>query len=306
MNKFFRKTIVNIAGLTGVWVLSSSLNAASFDCDKASTHVEKLICSNPDLSQLDSDLGAAYKAAMNKAVNKDNIKQEQRHWLKTKLNICKDIECLSSAYFQRISQLNSNQSSFSTTSSDYRLPKFSLEKGNQFQLCRDFLDLMNRVPKKEKPNCDLDYPFDDIAKKEGFREIHWKEVDLKDYKEILKNHSVYRSKELTPEEISRNEERFEAYFPTSTARVWVASFDANGDGNQDTVVRVKYKNCMEGSSGEVFLVRNDGILDEKAYARRSTGDFFIYQGKSYFYYGFIGEWVGQDTYGYEKTLCRFN
>jgi uncharacterized protein len=305
-NAVLKKAIIKVIGIAGVAAFSCALQAASFDCAKASTDVEKMICSDSAISQLDSDLGVAYKAAMDKAENKDLLKQEQRLWLKAKLNTCQNVGCLSDVYSQRIAQLNAIQSSSLTTSSISQQPKFTLEKGNQFQLCRDFLDLMNRVPKKEKPNCELDYPFDDIAKKQGFKEIDWKEVNLQDYKEILKNHSVYRSKGLTPDEIKKNEERFEAYFPTSTARVWVASFDANGDEKKDTVVRVKYKNCVEGASGEVFLVRNDGVLDEKAYARRSTGDFFTYQNRTYFYYGFIGEWVGQDTYGYEKTLCSFN
>src|SRR5215472_14292419 len=38
--------------------------AASFDCAKAQTKVEKLICSNPTLSKADDALAAAYKKAM--------------------------------------------------------------------------------------------------------------------------------------------------------------------------------------------------------------------------------------------------
>lgn len=310
-NTVLKKAIINMVGVVGVVVLSHSLQAASFDCAKAASLIEKIICSDPTTSKMDSDLGSAYKSAMDKTADKAALKQEQRLWLKTKLNTCKDTNCLLDAYPQRIDQLNSIQSASSLSSSLIasvsKQPKFTLEKGKQFQLCRDFLDLMNRVPKKEKPNCDLDYPFDDVARKQGFKEIDWKEVNLQDYKEILKNHSVYRSKGLTPDEIKKNEERFEAYFSTSTARVWVANFDANGDENKDTVVRVKYKNCAEGSPGEVFLVRNDGVLDEKAYARKFSNEFFMYQGRAYLHATrFIWEMVGQDTYGYGKDLCQFN
>lgn len=301
-----KKVLATTIVFSGIAGISGLVQAASFDCAKAVTNIEKLICSDPAISQLDSDLGIAYKSAMVKAENKDALKQEQRVWLKTCLNTCKEVECLSEAYGKRIAELNLIPPSSLAGSSAPQKPKFTLEKGKQFQLCRDFLELINRVPKKEDPNCGLDYPFDDIAKKQGFREIDWKEVNLQDYKEIFKNHSVYRKKDQTPEEIKRNEEQFESYFPSSTARIWTASFDANGDKNKDTVIKIKYKNCVKGSSGEVFLVRNDGVLDEKAYARAATNEFFLYQGKSYFYAaGYIGEMVGQDTYGYEKGLCSF-
>jgi len=178
-------------GIVGVIAVSGTLQAASFDCLKAATNVEKLIFSDPAISQLDSELGAAYKTKIDKAAHKDALKQEQRQWLKTELNTCKDSGCLSKAYSQRIAELSASKF-LPNNSPESKKPKFTLEKGNQFQLCRDFLDLMNRVPKKEKPNCGLDYPFDDLPGKQGFKEIDWKEVDPKDYKELIKNNFIYR------------------------------------------------------------------------------------------------------------------
>jgi uncharacterized protein len=61
---------------------------ASFDCKKATTEVEKLICSNEELSQLDEELNKAYKELLSK-VNKDDKKkiiQEQREWIKERNN----------------------------------------------------------------------------------------------------------------------------------------------------------------------------------------------------------------------------
>lgn len=304
-NALLKKAIVNMIGIVGVATLSNSLLAASFDCAKAARAIEKMICSDPVVSQMDSDLGAAYKTAMNKAADKTALKKEQRLWLKTKLNTCKDTNCLLSAYSQRIAQLSSVQASLPIVSSVSQKPKFTLEKGKQFQLCRDFLDLMNRVPKKEDPNCGLDYPFDDVAKKQGFKEINWEEVDLKEYIDIFKNHYVYDKKDMTEDDVKKNEELFDKNIPNSKVRLWKANFDANGDKNIDTVFKVMYKNCI-AESGMVFLVRNDGVLDKKAYARKFKNEFFLYQGSAYFNYArFIGEWVGQDTYGYHKGLCQF-
>ncbi len=41
--------------------------AASFDCGKAKTRVEKLICANAELSKLDEQLSREYKAALERS-----------------------------------------------------------------------------------------------------------------------------------------------------------------------------------------------------------------------------------------------
>lgn len=77
--------------------------AASFDCKKASTSVEKLICTDPKLSELDTDLAQAYRGAVK--VSPD-VKVGQRQWLKER-NACVDVACLANAYQARISELKS-------------------------------------------------------------------------------------------------------------------------------------------------------------------------------------------------------
>jgi tetratricopeptide (TPR) repeat protein len=85
---------------------SSESNAAaapspSFDCGKATTPVEKLICNSPELSKLDVSLAETYK----EAVSKDrSVRDDQRSWNGEK-NKCSDVECLKTAYEDRISQL---------------------------------------------------------------------------------------------------------------------------------------------------------------------------------------------------------
>lgn len=54
----------------GVWVAAAlalapaAAQAASFDCKKAATKVEKLICADPELSRLDERMADAYAAAL--------------------------------------------------------------------------------------------------------------------------------------------------------------------------------------------------------------------------------------------------
>lgn len=56
--------------------------AASFDCTKASNWLEKRICNNQKLSELDDTLEATYKEALAKSKNPEQLKADQRVWLK--------------------------------------------------------------------------------------------------------------------------------------------------------------------------------------------------------------------------------
>jgi uncharacterized protein YecT (DUF1311 family) len=71
--------------------------AASFDCGGKLNDVEKMICSNAQLSGLDDELGALYKYMH---VNNAE-KQEQLNWIKER-NKCKNLECVASSYKNRI------------------------------------------------------------------------------------------------------------------------------------------------------------------------------------------------------------
>ena len=89
-------------------VLSVDLaSAAAFDCAKAATHVEKAICANPELSQLDIHLHSYYLSAMYELEeSKACLKTDQLQWLKTVRNVCKDNACLKTAYLNRLSELD--------------------------------------------------------------------------------------------------------------------------------------------------------------------------------------------------------
>ena len=83
----------------------SFANAASFDCAKATTLVEKAICGDSHLSARDDALMAAYKHALVEATDANRLKAEQRAWLKNVRNQCQDVGCLIRAYDRRIAEL---------------------------------------------------------------------------------------------------------------------------------------------------------------------------------------------------------
>ena len=78
--------------------------AATLDCDKASTFVEKVICSDLRLTNLDDQLGRLYKDALAASSNSGALKAEQKAWLSSR-NQCKDSDCIMKAYDDRISVL---------------------------------------------------------------------------------------------------------------------------------------------------------------------------------------------------------
>jgi uncharacterized protein YecT (DUF1311 family) len=85
----------------GMFASLTAVHAASFDCAKASSPTEKMICQNPSISKLDDRLSAAYKEA--KKTN-PSIVEEQRAWLK-KTRECKDEQCLEGLYVTRVQEL---------------------------------------------------------------------------------------------------------------------------------------------------------------------------------------------------------
>ena len=83
-------------------VLPGPARAASFDCGKASTTVEKLVCADAELSKLDERVAEAYK----KALTADpGWKTRQHKWLSNVRNRCTDAACLKQTYAGRLSYL---------------------------------------------------------------------------------------------------------------------------------------------------------------------------------------------------------
>ena len=90
----------------GLLFNSFNSHAAGFDCTKASAWVEKEICSNHELSQLDDQLSLSYQNTLFISDNKTGLKKEQSNWLASVRNACKNAACLQKAYTSRISELD--------------------------------------------------------------------------------------------------------------------------------------------------------------------------------------------------------
>ena len=83
---------------------STAAGAASFDCEKAGTFVEKEICTNLVLSKLDDALAENYRmmqASGIDAATRVEEKARQKAWMAER-NLCKDYACIEQAYRQRV------------------------------------------------------------------------------------------------------------------------------------------------------------------------------------------------------------
>jgi len=93
-----------------------SYSAPSFDCDKATTKIEKLICNNQMLSEIDGRMGKIY-SQLRKSLSKseaDKLKKQQIDWINRRnekmINICLndnylDIDCSLVLWEKRIKEL---------------------------------------------------------------------------------------------------------------------------------------------------------------------------------------------------------
>ena len=86
-----------------------SASAASFPCAKATTAVEKSICADRTVSELDEHLGRYYSAARAELGEaKACLAKDQKSWLQTR-NACKDAKCLKRVYLARLAELDALQ-----------------------------------------------------------------------------------------------------------------------------------------------------------------------------------------------------
>jgi len=95
------------------FLLSESSPAAGFDCAKAKIAIEKMVCADDALSQLDSDLKAVFDEAQSERSSidgetgrrSDPVGLQERAWIKNVRNKCRDLTCLKIAYTKRIAQI---------------------------------------------------------------------------------------------------------------------------------------------------------------------------------------------------------
>jgi uncharacterized protein YecT (DUF1311 family) len=129
----------------GLLLVSPSVFAASFDCDKAATFIEKAICNNEGISKLDDELAVNFKNAKN-SISGDALQEliaTQKKWLSVR-NKCTNDQCLIDSYSKRIDAILGH-SSVSNISSSSDIKCTDVKYGTE-----SYFDKMEQLSKKAK------------------------------------------------------------------------------------------------------------------------------------------------------------
>ena len=180
------KCILYLFGL-----LALPVQAASFDCAKAATKVEKLICGDAALSKLDEELNAAYKAALQDGKNADTVKRAQKQWIKER-NGCLDAACVKRAYEMRLSLLTVEHTSSvdgeSTKQKETLLAQggdwiYRNGEGRHEPLCQNLLKRLHHYDRNESMNSGCSWNV--IASYPEFSVPPWEELDSNKYEDLI-------------------------------------------------------------------------------------------------------------------------
>lgn len=85
--------------------INASAQAASFDCQKAKSINEQLICSDAELSKIDEELAITYKEALKRTTNPKDLAANQRDEWRRREKECASKDCLINWFAQRKASL---------------------------------------------------------------------------------------------------------------------------------------------------------------------------------------------------------
>ncbi len=184
----------------GVWVavvllgglgLAVSAQGASFDCGKAGTMVERLICDNPYISELDDKLSVAFKAALKSEQQANVIRAAQRDWLPSSQR-CDTAWCLLTSYEDRLKALGVRNIYPDRTNKSSKRERYFIMHEVEFienqsesrPFCRAVLDALinTKTTTKLSEGCtDVE-----ILKLPGVSDPPWEKLDFVQHEELAK------------------------------------------------------------------------------------------------------------------------
>lgn len=102
---------LSAAALTALGVMAATVapaGAQEFDCRKAQSASERMICRNDVLQVLDERMSGLYvqlKHSYARKAERDRLKRYQRQFLDTRDDCARDVACIKGAYLDQISAL---------------------------------------------------------------------------------------------------------------------------------------------------------------------------------------------------------
>ena len=94
-----------------VWLaVAPPATAQSFECSRAQSTIEKMICADATLRELDEHLGRYYSAGrVTLGAGASCLQTDQTQWLKVTRGACRDAACLKTVYLNRLAELDALQ-----------------------------------------------------------------------------------------------------------------------------------------------------------------------------------------------------
>ncbi|HTY21758.1 MAG TPA: lysozyme inhibitor LprI family protein, partial [Desulfomonilaceae bacterium] len=177
---------------------AGNAHAASFDCGKATSEVEKIICSNDELSRLDESLNKAYQKALTRTETRKQTIESQKQWLQNERDACENAECIKNAYETRIWELSPS------SHDDYRWTGDLNPEGDwQYipvdpEICKLYEKNLRYFAKRNTPmSCNRP-----IAPhlKDRIKEVEWEDLDPDKYPDLLRAIATFNDYLLDPGE----------------------------------------------------------------------------------------------------------
>ena len=192
----------------------ATAHAAGFDCKKASTEVEKMICANAHLSNLDEELAVIYRDAIGKATQagKATLRKEQTAWFQSR-NACQDNLCIEGVYRTRIAILTAAVSARGPArESGVSKPRYTLAHGQGWSVCESYLKFLNATPATEEPPlCDLK-----LKRVPGMREPDWEVLDVQQNLKLVHEIELILGRARIDPDPDRDFERWKLQFRERT------------------------------------------------------------------------------------------
>ncbi|MHB2249287.1 lysozyme inhibitor LprI family protein [Pseudomonas fitomaticsae] len=196
--------------------------ASGMDCTKAASVVEKAICADKPLYELDAQMGAAYRKLMKATPAQTEVKKAQREWLKERDRCGEEVSCLSQRYQDRLQVLHAQWIDAVAYKPD------EIDK----QVMED-LQLLVREMSKENPEFALERALGSLTTANGETSFSGDPSDDNTYDQTLFPKSI-------PKGVTQNEwEALNASGLDAEAEQGQANYtliDLDGDGQRDLIV----------------------------------------------------------------------
>lgn len=124
--------------------LNISLFGASFDCAKASSNVEKMICSDDELSELDQKMSLIFTKAFKTSKYKEALKKQQIAWIKERNQCGEDIDCVINSYRDRLSVFDHSYNLYEKPRIPLSKIPYQLIVSQDDSLCKPLLEIYNQ------------------------------------------------------------------------------------------------------------------------------------------------------------------